>query len=143
MISNDLVQYGKNLKSIIETIKEDEDRLVFVSETYIKDRRILEVLSLEDALTHHVAFGFQKDSEFRQLFDHHLFKMEQSGLLDKIKTKPKPHESKITSALSLGYNNVMFPFVILLSGFGLALACILIEKAKMNLCRRKITLNLL
>ena len=33
------------------------------------------------------AFGYQKDSSFAEIFDYHVEKMRQSGVLDTIKTK--------------------------------------------------------
>lgn len=38
-------------------------------------------LNLKDSLYGHLSFGLQKDSEFQQLFDYHLLKMQQSGIL--------------------------------------------------------------
>ena len=44
-------------------------------------------LNIRDALYGHFSFGLQKDSEFGQIFNYHLLKMQQSGILEGLHKK--------------------------------------------------------
>ncbi len=79
------------------------------------------------------------DSEFRDAFNYHILKMAQSGVLDKIlhkwlqKRKPADRSGKIfvEEPVSLGYDNLFFVVLVLLSGIGLALGMVAVEFGRM------------
>ena len=68
------------------------------------------------------------------MFNHHLSKMRDTGLLDKIELKwlspPRPHppEDLNEVAEALGGTQVFVPFVILLIGIGASASFVLMEK---------------
>ena len=41
-----------------------------------------------------LAFGYQKNSPFADMFDYHIEKMRQTGVLDTINNRYKPSEQK-------------------------------------------------
>ena len=79
-----------------------------------------------------IALAFQPNSELRPLFDYHLIKLDQSGLRKKLLSKWGLSESAGGSssgeeggeeASVLGYDNILFLFMVL--GFGMAAAAVL------------------
>ncbi len=80
-----------------------------------------------------IALAFQPNSELRPLFDYHLIKLDQSGLRKKLLSKWGLSESAGGSSSSgeeggeeasvLGYDNILFLFMVL--GFGIAAAAVL------------------
>ncbi len=86
---------------------------------------------MKDALYGHIAFGLQKGSEFYDIFNYYLLKMEQSGFLDMLHQKwlENPYKDDTKSSfdgnttLALGYDNVLFPFLGL--GWGLLASAVL------------------
>ena len=70
---------------------------------------------------------FPPDSELTELFDFHLGRLMERGVMDKIRKKYVPDIKRDLSdsgnddnddelAIALGYDNVLFPFLLLLSG---------------------------
>ena len=88
---------------------------------------VAEPLKLHDMMDENWGFGLQKDSEFREIFNFYLLKLEQTGAIEKLKSKwlrkKKEQEVILDSAAALGYGNLVFPFVILVFGMfgGIAL----------------------
>ena len=76
--------------------------------------------------------AFQKGSEFVFMFNHFLKKMHEGGIIDRMNLDWSLREEmnfEIDPVVNLGYENVAFPFIILVGG--LAFSCILtvFEKA--------------
>ena len=73
-------------------------------------------------------------TEFKGMFNYHLSKMRDTGVLDKIKIKwlsppnPQPPEDLNETAESLDGTQVFVPFTILLIGFGASVCFVLFEK---------------
>ena len=67
-----------------------------------------------------LAFGLQKDSPYQGLFDHYLNKMKQDGVLDKLinEYEPPPQICPDLTGKALGFNNLIFPFLTLITGIG-------------------------
>ena len=88
-------------------------------------------LKLEDSLKDHMAFAFQNDSEFVEVFNIFLLNLRQTGLLDKIYQKwiPKSvEEADPDEPVSpLGFENLSFPFLGLTWGALVAGLFVLIE----------------
>ena len=79
------------------------------------------------------AFAFPKDSPFKDVFNHALLKMIESGELDKIKTKYKSiYECDGSSGRSLGISNVGFAFAVF--AIGLVLCTVVLG---MEILRKK------
>ena len=65
------------------------------------------------------------------MFDFHLLKIKEAGVFDKILAKYYPDPPRaygITEPVSLGYNNLIFPALVLSFGTCGALAIIFVER---------------
>ena len=65
------------------------------------------------------------------MFDYHLLKMKESGVVDKLLTRymPDPPQTIGTpDAVPLGYDNLIFPALVLSFGTCGALAIVLMER---------------
>ena len=103
----------------------------------LADHRLL-VLNLDDQLYDHQAFAFQHNSELVDLFNYHINKMEISGVLQHIKndwvyTGGVPDRSEDQPmAVILGFENVLFPFIVMGSGVLGSLVLSLLERALLS-----------
>lgn len=76
------------------------------------------------------------DSEFTALFNYHVAKMEQSGILSKLRDKHFGdvfgHAIEITEVrkVVLGFDNVLFPFAILGIGAQVTIVILICEKIR-------------
>ena len=99
---------------------------------------IQEALNLHDRMYGNLAFGLRKDSEFRSMFNHHLIRMEEAGLLGLLRRKwlhvleeekgvweghDHGHDDGEEEALTLGYHNIFLPFAMLGVGAVVAVGC--------------------
>ena len=87
------------------------------------------------------AFAFQKDSEFVQLFNHFLKKMMEAGVIFKINkdmSKREIIDYEMEPAVTLGFENLAFPFLVLLCGLTLALIISCSEKLRAHRRKMKI-----
>ena len=103
-------------------------------------------LKLSDSVGTQLAFAFPKDSEFKELFDFQTKMLRSGGLLDKLKTRwirgdqswrdggGGGYEAAASPASipSLGYRNLLFPFMVVSVGVCAALVSLVLE-----VCRRK------
>ena len=94
-------------------------------------------MDIDEAFTQSNGFGFQLDSEFTDLFNYHLSKLRESGVMGNTFKKymyPKPETIKaLEDALAqtteeLGYGTVLFPFLALTLGSVTALVISLYER---------------
>ena len=79
-----------------------------------------------------MAWAFQRQSELLPLFNYHIHKMKQSGIIDRLRQKYLDEKNLVTSETIvdtnvLGYDNVMFPFLAFLIGLCVALLQLGIE----------------
>ncbi len=89
------------------------------------------------------AIGLLKDSELKGLFDHHLLKMKQSGLLGHFMIKwmrngePEDGSGRIfqEETVAMGYQNLFGPSFVVLVGFVAGCLLSLVEKAHVTLSR--------
>ena len=78
------------------------------------------------------AIGLRKHSEFTKMFDYHILKMRQSGLLAKMLEDWNKKIIALESdpgieAYPLAYDNLLFPFLILSTGTAIALLLLILE----------------
>ncbi len=74
------------------------------------------LLRLDEKIASALAFGLQKDSEFREAFNYHLLRLKESGIIDVLakRTLYAPNEEfEVVIPPSLSYLHVAFPFVCL------------------------------
>ena len=95
----------------------------------------LVVLDLEDQLYYHQTLAFKKDSEFVDLFNYHIKKLEETGILSTLKDNwiPKGQGASLQDrqsiqAITLGFENLFFPFMILLFGLATGMFLSITEK---------------
>ena len=94
----------------------------------------LKILQLKDASKLSMGVGFKPGSEFLPIFNHELQRARESGLLEHTlgtmnSNQPKgPISLEQQEAVTLGYENLAFPFICLASGFLLASIVALFEK---------------
>ena len=100
---------------------------------FLGDRRF-QVHKLDDQLYDYQTLAFKKDSEFTELFSHHLKIMEEGGILPKLRSDWIPSlgidssTNGITAEANiLGFENLAFPFMILTIGSIVAFATSIIE----------------
>ena len=77
-----------------------------------------------------ISIALQKKSEFAELFDHHIIKMQEKGILDRIRhewTDDKDQDYGKFEAGSLDFQNMAFGFVCVGIGIFIAAQVILIE----------------
>ena len=86
--------------------------------------------------------AFQKESELRSMLNYHLEKMEQSGVIDRLHKKflesqnIHPDTDAIMTKVydeGIGYDNVVVPFLVLLTGLCVALLQLGIEVIGINM----------
>ena len=79
----------------------------------------------QDGLKGPLAWAFQRDSEFVELFNYHFQKMDEGGLLSQLQKtiyNKETHDDKCNvQMITIGYENVAFPCLVLITGFVLAL----------------------
>ena len=92
---------------------------------------IVEKINVKDSI------GLRNDSEFKALFDFHISQLKEAGVLARINHKwleegkltPLPGSQRnLASASTLGYENVIFPFLVLLLGVVISAVLILYER---------------
>ena len=145
--------YEENLKVLIlkqktKTIQrvavmlEDPKNVIFQSMfVFINDTRIKSLVNFEEKAIVHGGIGLQKDSEFKNVFDYHIIKMKQSGLLSQWYHKwmqhgipgDMTHRIFVQASAPLGFANLFFPALVFLLGVvGGVLALLLEAVAKMT-----------
>ena len=103
-----------------------------VSSTFADSSDGLYALALDQPTEILLSFGLQKDSEYTKIFSYHIRRMGESGLLHRLENKWKPKLNTNaagggTSATSLGYENVLFPFMGVVVGTIIAVSALLCE----------------
>jgi ABC-type amino acid transport substrate-binding protein len=119
-------------KEAFDKVLTEENTLYFTSlfNDAFDDTRFVR-LNMIDSISESVAWGFQNNSELLGFFNHHLFKIQQSGIMNRMTRECKylgNEDFTFEDAFSLGYKNTLFPFLLLLGGFILSIVMIPIEK---------------
>ena len=94
------------------------------------DKR-LRLLNIMDSVPTPGAHAYPKGSELRPMLDFHLLKMKESGVVDRIAMRYMPEPPRdigVPDAQQLGYDNLIFPALILSFGTCGALAVVLVER---------------
>jgi ABC-type amino acid transport substrate-binding protein len=63
----------------------DPKILLYDSDTVATRDGRLQALKMVDSTENYMAFSFRQNWEFGELFNYHLLKMEESGILDRIR----------------------------------------------------------
>ncbi len=92
--------------------------------------------NFDDRVVSQLAFAFPKSSDLTMLFNYHIKKIIQTGMLRKLKlkwiegNKPVEQTHRIFSedAITLGYNNLFFPMLVMLFGIVAGAAVLIVER---------------
>ena len=96
-------------------------------------KHISSIYDTQEKIRYPEAWAFQKESELLPIFNYGLQKMQQTGVMDRLRLKYLGDHSSHTGtamtqdSIGLGYENVAFPFMALLGGLCLAFIQIGIE----------------
>ena len=118
-----------SLKEAVERLLADQRALWFGTTTGVTNYKGITLLTkMKDRVLSQLAFGLRKDSEFKSMFDHHLMKIIESGMLRKHVRKwleggrPEFEGSLfVDEAKPLGLDNLLFPCTVLGLGIGMGL----------------------
>ncbi len=98
-------------------------------------------LTISDGFSGHLAFGLRRDSELADLFNFHLQKMEEDGVMARIKDEwllRADAQFWLEEAGSLGFDMVTWPFSVVGGGAVVAIALFLPGEVFWRLfCKRK------
>ena len=124
---------GTNFPDLLaKTMSQESSKVLnFGSSLSFAGRREFYPLVIKESLTQMVAFGLQQDSEYRELFNHHLKKLNEEGILDKLADMYMPKRNSpqtILEAIPLGYDNVFFPSLVMFIGILSSLLMVCLEK---------------
>ena len=144
--AHELYMAGRGLsstKEAFDAVRGDKDAAVFDTfvtfwgqDHYTKTAKMDEISSVLGA------WGLQKDSEFRDMFNHHLAKMHETGVLSLVDTKwmsPDRPQTPVDPSqvfTSLGGDMLFFPFSFLLIGIVGSVTFAAIEKVLIS-CQRR------
>ncbi len=115
------------------TSLEEKHRTLYISPDSILDRRLMAKDSFVEHFTHYLGLCFQKDSEFRELFSHHVIKMIQGGITDKLifqwfgSDLVTQDEPVLVSANPISLDQLLFPTLCLLGGMIIAVGITKVE----------------
>ena len=116
----------------IQKVLDNPELLLFETNHWEDSYKKLVALKIQDRVQISDAFAFQKGSEFLPMFNHFLRKMHESGIIDKMNqdwSKREEIDFDLDPTVTLGYENVAFPFTILLGGLSFACIVTLFERA--------------
>ena len=117
---------GEELRELIES---DPKTLAF----FYSGKLGKEVIDIDiiEAATFRRSLSFKKGSEFSALFSHHLFKMQEMGIIERIKKKDttadRNKEYGMAEPIVLGYHNLFFPFGWLALGIVVTVPTLVVE----------------
>lgn len=110
----------KSDKDVIAMVSNDPKILYFASTLpYRLPSSPVTILNLEDMVDDPQGFAFQKDSEFVELFDFHILKLEESGIARRLRSELFPiatQDKSVNAGITLGFENLIFPFLLLFLG---------------------------
>ena len=88
-------------------------------------------LDIQEFANFYVSIGLQKNSELVEMFDYHIIKMQENGIIARFKHKWMYNTDKnyygMAEAVTLEFENLIFPFMCLLVGIVAAATVLLAE----------------
>jgi ABC-type amino acid transport substrate-binding protein len=123
IVNSDDEALGKVLTEA-KTLLFSDGVLVFGDTRYV-------ALNMIDSIKISMSWGLQNNSELADFFNHYLINMQQNGVMNRINRNWKyqaTEDFSFEDAISLGYENTLFPFLLLLLGFCFAICLVPIEK---------------
>ena len=119
-----------------EVLHSSTKYISYGSTTTVK-RYGVKVLNVEETSYTYLGIGVKKNSEFRKIFNYYLIHMRERGILQEIELKwlqgrisRKEIRDKSAVAITLSYQNLLFPFITLMIGIMTAILFLILEMAK-------------
>ncbi len=94
MRSDPAASFVRNGEYGFARVRNDPKAAMFTSEVVIYGTRGLKLNRLTEGFYVHYGFAFQKGSEFRTMFDHHINKMVEAGvwqIIEKVRTMTRTY----------------------------------------------------
>ncbi len=113
---------------------EETKTLFFDLELIAEEDRRFTALKISDSYPAYASFGLPKDSELRGLFNFRLLRLQENGLMEKMRLRwwpPRPKDPGVSAeAMPVGYSNAVLPFLLLGTGIIFALLTVIAEVTK-------------
>ncbi len=129
---------GATMDEFLEEQSESPSNAAYFSTIFITiiHKDLLFLKNFDDSVSSQLAFGLQKDSEFKDILNYHINKLRQAGILKLLvhqwikQEKPDDWSHRIfqDNAMPLGYENLFFPTMILLAGVSFGMFVLFVEK---------------
>ena len=132
MFENDYFIIYPDIESMKSALLNEEIKYVLHDAIDFQSNRSFEVLHLSDSIKYKSSFALQKESEFTQIFNYHIAKLDETGVLDTLRLKYLQKSLSVANpskSITLGFNNVLFPFLILMLGILFGVGFSLYERA--------------
>ena len=123
----------------IQVVLNNPKLLLFDTNWWEDSYQGLVALKIQDEVPISAAFAFPKGSEFLHLFNHFLKKLREGGIVYKMNEEWSLREElnfELEPAVTLGYDNLAFPGMILLGGLMVACTITLCEKLLFQIKKR-------
>ena len=132
-------------KELMRRVREEEKTLMwaayspYTAKPYEKE---FVNLDIADAVTLYNSLALQKDSEFTDLFNYYLLKMQESGTIERMKLRwisiaNEQIGSGMSQAIQLGYEHVLLPFNCCALGILVAAGLSLLEHLFVKVVKNK------
>ena len=130
-VKNILIHIDKLLKDKEIRVKDIFPNSANSHSSMAKSMSGLVDLKMDDLTPSVGGIGLQDDSEWQEILNHHILKMLEGGILQRIDRSwldtEKNEDFDIFTVTTLGFENVLFPFSILAMGITAAMSANLIE----------------
>jgi ABC-type amino acid transport substrate-binding protein len=129
MEGNPNAQVQSNEEGKESALTRDKTLLFTSALTILGDERFIP-LRLTDAIYGHSGWAFKKNSQFTDFFNYHLSQMAEDGVKSILRKRwlfRPTAEFGVSEAISLGYDNTLFPFCMVVAGIIFSVIIILCE----------------
>ena len=121
-------------EEIIEHLIDSDKTVYFGNPARLELSPEVYSLKVQDRLVGQIAFALRKNSELTEMFNYHLTNMDERGILENLRiryTLPEDaypeKEAARDSVHTLSFGNVLFPFIAVATGAGMAFMVLLVE----------------
>ena len=129
-MENHKVWYA-NTEDAKDAVLSDPNTYLYAYSTAALSRPGLKALKMQDMAVVSAGLGLQRSSEFHHLFNYLMIKLVEVGIIKRINMKwhdtSRDEDFNIPEPVSLGFNNLLFPFILLASGIITATASVCLE----------------
>ncbi len=134
----------RSTQHLLDDLLNDEDSVAYADFlTFIHNDRLSVMYDFKEAVVSRTGLGLREQSDLRELFNYEILKMFESGLLQQYKfrlfgDKPPDYATRIfvDEASPIGYENMTFLILLLLSGIVFALLLSYVERVVWRLSQR-------